>query len=144
MNRFRCPLFADWLERNNMNCFFRYIMLCHIMSYHYIMKAHITNVTWNITKMDMTQIPHTTKLNAKQGALKPVQTMCFQLVIIKSNYWSWQIKMLPGQVKLIGTMVWLLESHSYFSTALWVCSHGVFSFGRKYVNWEIHLYISGD
>ena len=24
MNRFWCPLFADWLERNNMNCFFRY------------------------------------------------------------------------------------------------------------------------
>ena len=29
MNRFWCPLFADWLERNNMNCFFRaeYIFL---------------------------------------------------------------------------------------------------------------------
>ena len=25
MNRFWCSLFADWLERNNMNCFFRYI-----------------------------------------------------------------------------------------------------------------------
>ena len=23
MNRFWCPLFADWLERNDMNCFFR-------------------------------------------------------------------------------------------------------------------------
>ena len=25
MNRFWCPFFADWLERNNMNCFFWFI-----------------------------------------------------------------------------------------------------------------------